>query len=145
MTGTLTPEGAVKQAMLGWDGGAWHKLPMVWGYSGIAEESLADTNLPGGTNNINGTAVPAGEIWVITHANVRYIGTNPTLLRIKVVGLATLIDIAEDKSPVSDKYLFWDGKIYLQEGDYVRFTAYGATATDDLYGHYAGYKMKIAE
>lgn len=146
MPGITDPaEEYFKDGLWGWDGSAWRKLPLLWGFGGVVEEKVQDTGLDAGDNNLGGAAVPAGEIWVVTSASCLYVGTAPDKMRIYAVGLASALPLLEETSVVSDVFCSWSGTAVLQEDDYVRLWVKGATAGDDAYLYYAGYKMKIAE
>jgi len=118
-----------------------HSGERLVGFSGIAEEALVNTNLAAGSNVLNGSAVPTGEVWKITSACIRYVGTTPSGLYIMAVGLAGGMVIHYDTSPSAGVWYFWGGELYLQAGDYMRGGVWGATAGDDLYFRYAGLKM----
>jgi len=111
------------------------------GFSGIVEEALINTNLAAGANALNGSTVPAGEVWKVTAATIHYSGTPPSELLIMAVGLAEELVIFHEPSPVSGTWYFWGGEIYLQSGDYMCGVVTGATAGDDLRFRYAGIKM----
>jgi len=111
------------------------------GFSGIVEEGLSNLNLAAGTNSLDGTPVPAGEIWKILNAAVIYYGTAPSALLILAEGLALGLPLLHEVGPSASLWYIWSGEVYLQEGDYMRAFVFGATAGDDLHFRYAGIKM----
>lgn len=113
----------------------------VMGFGGIVEEALSDTSLDAGTNTLGGTTVPSGEIHVITQVVAQYIGTVPTQTFIFAVGLAGDIVVLDQASPTSGIYYPATVNVILQSGDEMRCRVNGATAGDDLFFRYAGYKF----
>jgi len=118
-----------------------HSNERLVGFSGIVEEALINKDLLAGTNTLNGSAVPVGEVWKVTAATIHYSGTPPSALFIMAVGLADELMILHKPSPSSETWYFWNGEIYLQSGDYMCGVVTGATAGDDLRFRYAGIKM----
>lgn len=47
----------------GWDGTAWRKLAMVWGYTDTYAESIQENSDVAGTYQMELATVPAGEVW----------------------------------------------------------------------------------
>lgn len=113
----------------------------VRNFEGIVEEKLSDTALAAGNNTLTGTAVPTGEIHVITLVQFVYVGTGPTRVYIDVNGLATNIVIFNQESPASGQRYPYNCKVYAQAGDQLRANVQGATLNDDLFFAYAGYKF----
>jgi len=144
MVGPTNPsEEHFHRGLWGFDGNVWRKLQLLFGFGGIVEEALVDDDLAGGTNALYGSYVPAGEIWIIQNAGIYYLGTDPTRLQILASGLAEDVRLLYESSPSSDVWYCWGGTCILQEGDRVGGLVNGATAGDDLYFRYAGYKMEI--
>lgn len=111
------------------------------GLSGIVEELLSDTSLDAGANNLDGTAVPSGEMHVITHAYIQYVGTVPDRVQIQAVGLADTMIFFNQEDPVSLMPYPVQLGVVLQGGDKMRGTVEGATAGNNLYFRYCGYKF----
>ena len=129
----------------GWDGAAWRKLPLLWGYSDIAGEDLADTNLSVGMNTLYGAIVPAGEIIIVRQISMQYTGTPPTKLYSRASGTPGSPVLLYQDSPASTTWYVTTCFQLLEPGDRLTGTVEGATATDNLLFYYSGYKMKIAE
>jgi len=144
MVGPTNPsEEHFHRGIWGFDGDVWRKLQLLFGFGGIVEESLSDTNLDAGLNSLKGALVPAGEIWVVQNAMISYVGTAPTKISIVVTDLAVSLALLAIASPVSGQDYCWGGTCILQEGDQMSAWVTGATAGDDLYFRYAGYRMEI--
>ena len=79
MTGTLTPEGAIKNAILAWDGTDWRKQPLIFGYSDRYAEAENNNAHAAGNFTLTFTAVPAGEIWTLQMLTARNISTNTSI------------------------------------------------------------------
>lgn len=113
----------------------------LFSFSGVLEEAVENLNLSVGSNNLDGTPVPSGEIWKVLYTAIRYDGTVPTSINSLAKGLAGGIPLIQQLSPVSTRWYFLTEVIYLQEGDYMNANVEGATAGDNLYLRYAGIKM----
>ena len=137
--------GRLFTALHGWDGSAWRKLPLIWGYSDRMEESVSDTETTTADEEVSTTPVPAGEVHVVQAACVRWIGASCTGIQIQAVGGGTYAMLYETLSPVSGSWYMWSGEMVLKQGDRFRAPFTGLTAGDNIYLRVWGYKMKIAE
>ena len=131
------------QGKWGWDGSVWRKLPLLWGYSGLIGEDLSETNLDAGVNVLNGTAVPAGEIWVVTAVSMKYIGAGGTDMHAYTIGTPGTAFLQSIYTIVSDQWYNARVHVILAQGDYIRGTIGGAILGDDFHVWYSGYKMNI--
>lgn len=122
---------------------AWQKLSMLWGFSDYLSEGLVDTNLSAGFNALDGTVVPSGEVWVITTGAIMYVGTSPTAIQIVPDVNSVACPCLYQASPTSAIWYCVNGTFILAEGDKFRARVDGATAGDDLYLRYNGYKMEV--
>ena len=129
----------------GWDGSNWRKNPIPLGFTDIVEETLLDEDLDAGTNNLDGTAVPAGEIWRILIVNYRTVSASVSSAVARAFGLATAIIIEQQIPPTSGSWYPVQCETLLQEGDYMSLLVLNATSGDKAYMRYAGHKIKIAE
>lgn len=108
---------------------------------GVVKEERVNTNLSAGANGLNGTAVPAGKLYVITQVTGMYLGTPPSFLRLLInIGGINLL-IHEERSITSGRWYSVSVNLYLSAGDYVAAYVEGATAGDDLTLQYCGYAM----
>jgi len=145
MTKTLTPEGAEKIAGMGWDGAAWHKLPMVWGYSTHFFYRAIDESATAGDNLLAIPIPPAGEVWTVTQ--LAAMNTITVCTRISFVVRAGGVDyyLCGKDSPAAGEVVSLASHIILGEGDQLRGYYEGCVAADDIYLYASGYKMKVAE
>ncbi len=113
----------------------------LFGFSGIVSEEKSNTNLSAGNNALYGSSVPAGEVWVIKQVTLRYVGTSPTRIyaHLSVGGVA--VELLDVESPVSGARNPAAVDVLLEEGDKVIARVEGATAGDDFYLRYCGYKL----
>lgn len=128
----------------GYDGSAWRKLPLVWGYTDRYAEPVYDLTMPAGWSDLSGTAVPAGEVWRVTGAS--FIVTSASCTQARVVMSAAGIDIvlANQLSPVSDQLYPFAFDVTLKAVDYMYARYYGMTLNDDAYLWLWGSKMNVA-
>lgn len=142
---TQTAAADLTPGVCGWRGDSWYKLPMLWGYSGLAGQDLEDTNLSADTNYLIGATVDPGELLVVLHVSVVYVGTVPTEVRVFTSGTPGTPILLTKLTPTSGVWYSERCHAILAAGDHIRAEVYGATATDDFYFRYSGYTMKITE
>lgn len=146
MTGITDPsEAYFKDGLWAWDGTRWRKQPLQFGFSELAGENLSNTNLAAGLNNLNGAAVAAGELLIVRQVALMYVGTPPTLAGVYVAGAPGTPYVAIKYNITSARWYVASCFLVLEAGDFVTCLVDGATATDDLYFRYSGYKMSIVE
>lgn len=129
----------------GWDGAAWRKLPLLWGYSESLEEERVDTNASVTSDFLIGTVVPAGEVWIIDAVCAVDVTTNITLIRFAVDTAIGGVFFHAAAPGAADEYVYWDGHLTLAEGKKIIAFFSGTVAGDDIYLRYSGYKMLITE
>lgn len=130
----------------GWIGSAWHKNPLLMGYSGVVRDQQSDTNLDAGTNTLDSDTVPAGEVWVLTNISYRYVGTVTNCsLYVTIYDGSTATYLSSKAAGTVASALFYnvEGPIVLAAGEKIRLTVFTATATDDCTLHISGYKFDI--
>ena len=131
-------------ANYGWDGAAWRKLPLIWGYSDRYAETVSNLSAVAGVNILLGTVVPPGQVWVVQSIaasdNTSVAGT----LTLEVFGAAVEGMVKYDAALVAGAQTVWTGNIVMLENDRVRAVFTGCTLNDDLYLRTWGYKMRIA-
>lgn len=114
-------------------------------YTDVVYEGVSNTSLSAGSNNIDSTAVPAGEVHVITNISVSYTGTvSGVSLRATLFesGVGGYVVFQEDS--ISSTYWYdRQGNWVLPAGDYVRLVVSGATLNDDAYLRITGYKFSV--
>lgn len=127
----------------GWIGSAWQKQPMLFGVSGTITRSWNNTSLSAGANNVDDSAVPAGEIWIITNMTSNYSGTIPNSVRPRVVlgGVSAVVDSIV--SPSSGTIYVSQGWWVLEEDDFLRMQIVQATAGDAFYATACGFRIDV--
>ena len=145
MSGITDPtEEYFKDGLWGWDGTQWRKAGLPLWYGGRVIQQVATNNATAGINSLEGSTVPAGEIWVIQVANA--IDINSTLNRILIYCLADGIALmlASEYSVPANHWVIVYPQIVIVPGDHLVAFFDSCTAGDDLYLRYAGYKVKLA-
>jgi len=145
MTKTLTPEGAEKIAAHGWVNAAWHKLPMIWGYSATLYDRSVGESVAAGDNILALSTPPAGEVWVVTNIAALDLDTAITSIVFAVRVGTTDYYICAKSDPAAGEVLSLASQVVLSSADQLRAYFDGCTAGDNLYLWGSGYKMKVAE
>lgn len=127
----------------GWISGAWQKDPLRLGYSGKEEEELTIGSASTGTNTMTGTAVPAGEIWILEAVAAVDLTNAPARIMIGAImgGLATRFH--RDENPVAGVDSGWTGQVLLEPGDQVSVQFHGVTSGDSLRARYSARRIDI--
>jgi len=113
----------------------------IFAFESIVEESKY-YGIPGAGNyTLDGSPVPSGKVWMLTHATIRYDGTPPTSMELYILGLAASMTLIGRFVPASGVWYTWTGQIYPQAGDYLQLSVVGATGTDGIYLRYCGVQM----
>lgn len=129
----------------GWDGAAWRKLPLLWGYTDRLFYRGFTSNATTGDNSFVSGAVPTGEIWVLKSASTRNVNTASTRQWMGFVTSPAGGWFHIDPSVPANETSEWAGEIILQAGDNISFLMRDCTSGDDIEVLAFGYKMKIAE
>lgn len=129
----------------GWDGSAWHKLPLLWGYSSIYNESKQDLEAASPNDTLVTTGVAAGHLHVLEVVSAFNNTSLSTSILLAVTSGGISATFLPTYSPAAGYRCVWVGKLVLAEGDTITAFFNGVTAGDDLYMRLHGYKMKIAE
>jgi len=129
----------------GWDGSAWHKLALVWGYSEKWAWVMDGTQSGDGNFVASTNVVPAGEIWILQCIYIR----NQTGARgyqdLRVYGGGGYCVMGYSATPGVNEPLIWNGQIVLEEDDYARVLQTSCLNGDVIGACAWGYKMKVAE
>lgn len=110
-------------------------------YKGELLKRHVETNADAGTNYLDGTAVPAGEVWVICWIMAYNNDRASSTVTLRFYDGSS--DYWAKGGVPAAQYVgvSWAGEQVLEEGHSVQATLRGATAGDDLYLFYGGYKM----
>jgi len=144
MPGITNPtEEYFKDGLWGWDGTRWRKAGLLFSYTAEILGQAVDTTASTGVNDLLGTAVPAGEVWVITAMEVHNITSGVSAALLGVMRSSVFYAAASCGALAQVVGLPWGGTIYLVAGDRAAGRLKGCTAGDDIYFTYFGYKMAI--
>ena len=129
----------------GWDGVAWHKLPMLWGFSDILHLIVFDPDSGGGNVQLNMTTVPEGEVWVIQSLQIRDRDTACSRVEMQIRNGGYQGTLLVDYAPVADRHTTLAGLWTLGEDDFIASYWDGVGLNDRIEAFAHGYKMKISE
>lgn len=129
----------------GWDGAAWRKLPLVWGYYNRWLNDLSGTKDGDGVYDAPTTAVPAGSVYVLECISIRNKTRAPSKIEASIVSGGETYVIAVDTTPAQWIPLVYSSRLTLKEGDQIAISVEGCLDNDVLVGAAWGYEMKIAE
>jgi len=95
--------------------------------------------------SLDGSAVPAGEVWVITAADAADTDNmcEYVYIRVRTDADGDQVVLAASRFQMEDVNLCWQGQICLEAGHFLRALFGGSTAGDELTLRYWGYKVKV--
>jgi len=131
--------------IMGWDGSAWRKLPMLWGYSDRWVESKSGSASGGGDATATATGVVAGYVYVLQALHVTHNAGVNKLLRAWVTDGASTVSLVDEPTATSGGRYTWAGELVLKEDDTVVGTASAPGDTKSVFLRVWGYKMKVGE
>ncbi len=104
-----------------WISGQWFKQPMILGYSGVAKYDYGLAAPSGATYERDGTAVPAGEIWVLQHASMWNEADTIASMAIYLNSISYYTPLVVANNPSANTAVIWNGSLVMEEGDYLSF------------------------
>jgi len=127
----------------GYDGAAWRKQPLIWGYTDRIVEAVVVADATVGTNYLALGVVPAGEVWVIEAMSGTDDTTVPTGVLFGAYNGSAWLWMKQVAAPVVSVYADYQGVLRLKAGDNCAVVFLGCTLNDNLYANFVGYKMSI--
>ena len=137
--------GMVQARNYGWDGAAWRKNNLIFGYYDTYDEVLSNTAATVGTNYLTSSAVPAGQIYVVRAMLAKNTVTANTRTELQKYAGAVEYIVKQQLSPAIGFGVEFSGWITLKPTQQVRAMFVGCVAGDDIYLHITGYKMQITQ
>lgn len=146
MPGITNPaEPYFKDGVWGWDGSAWHKLPMLFGYSDVWSEVKNSLNVAAGDLVVYFDTIDPGQVVVVTNFNLRCAQNNATWVELRAVIDGTIVALKAQGTIVANDSVSIQCHVVLKEGDKLGYRYVGATLNDDFHASACGYVMEIAE
>lgn len=120
-----------------------HVDNLILGYNDRYLEEVFDTNASAGSNFLNGSAVPSGEIWIVTILGARNLTRDPSVIYLGIYDGTARRYLGGKATPGTNIHFTMTGPFILKAGDYVTALIMGCGAGDDIYLEANGYKMKV--
>jgi len=129
----------------GWDGAAWRKLPLTWGYSDRWVQPVQGAASGAGDASASTTAVAGGYVYVLQALHASHTAAANKSLSVYLHNGGAYIALLENLTAVPGTKYTWTGEAVLKEGDTVYAEVVAPGDTRIVYLRVWGYKMKIAE
>lgn len=129
----------------GWDGAAWHKLTLLWGYSDRL--SVNQNFTAAGAGNATGVmfTVPADYVYVVQAVVAWHnAGVAKGVQAYMYDGANTTLFIYEPTAVSGYRYM-WQGELSVKEGDLMQIWCGAPGDGKKVYGQVWGYTMRVAE
>lgn len=127
----------------GFDGTLWRKLNLLWGYNDQLFEKKVNLAALLGDNILYHTAVPAGEVWVVTGASAVDANT-ATRIQLGMSGGGTFSIIWDYGTPAPGVWVATPAENIVLKAGALMWTDFLVCAVgDDIYSSIWGYKMKV--
>lgn len=137
--------GLLHTALHGWDGAAWHKLPMVWGYTDRLFKETSSNTGAAGARSLSIIHNVVGEVWVLEQVAAQNANTAPTRIIIETTDGATGIPLVDGGVLTAGRWTTWHGRLTLKKDDVVNVLFVDCALDDTVFLRARGYIMKIAE
>ena len=118
---------------------------LIFGYNDQYAEVVSSTNAVVGTNELLGTVVPSGEVWVVTAALAFDVQTAASAICIGLYDGSEYYYAIREKSPAAASPVNLVSTYVMKPGDKALGRFFGCVAGDDIYAHFLGYKMKLSQ
>jgi hypothetical protein len=146
MSGITNPaEKYFKDGLWTFDGTVWRPQNQLFAYRDSYWQQVSNLSPGAGIITLNGTAVPAGEVWVVTNMYARNDTTATSTVALLVTDTVTNFYVDDSLYYALPRSLRWSGQAVLKATWLARAIFSGVVAGDDLYAWFSGYKFKIAE
>ena len=132
-----------KDGTWGWDGTRWRKLPLTWGYTDVYIENVRTNDAVAGLNDLDGSLVPAGEVWVVTNVVLFNTDSATTIIDMQVWLSPDAVLVRRVRDAIANYSAEWAGQVYLKAGYRMRAEFSGCTLNDNLRANFLGYKMAV--
>lgn len=139
-----SPLTSIQAQQYGYDGAAWHKLSMLWGFTERWVENLDVSCDDSGFVLKRSIAVAAGYVHVVEAAACKLQQRQTTSVSIECRGNGINTPLNAVATLNANTYLFWAGRATLEEGDQIQIYVSGTEENDIFSGRVWGYKMKVA-
>ena len=126
-----------------YDGAAWRRSNLLFGYNAIWDEDLGGT-ATGATYTVATSVVPAGELWILQGLSCNNQTRATTYGQAAVVKASGAYVILDDVRPLP-QYVsaLAIGQFVLGEGDQAYVSIGGCQVGDTILAGLVGYKMKL--
>lgn len=126
-----------------YDGSAWRKSNLLFGYNAIWDEDLGGT-ATGASYYDTTSTIPSGEVWVLQAISARNTTRNPTWVFTYVVRASGAdVYLSADATPGTNIPGLAVGNWVLGPGDVAYIYLTGCQADDVIQAGVIGYKMKL--
>ena len=132
-----------KDGNWGWDGTQWRKLNLVWGLYEQYYEEEGNPDADAGTNTLDFSTVPPGEVWIITAASAVDVDSAALVVGFILQGTGKYGYLANKVPIAANEICAFQCNWILEPGDNLRAYFLGCTALDDIRAYANGYKMQI--
>jgi len=137
-------QGEKDRQLYGWDGSAWQKLGLLFGYYDVYSEYIKHT-ASAGDNIVYSSIVPSDELWIINSTYARNVTKNIDIL-FQIYDGSTYIRIDNQTQTSTGFGVIFRlyNPIVIKPGERTATAFWGCNANDILELHLRGYKMKIS-
>lgn len=129
----------------GWDGAAWHKLAMLWGYSDRWQQTCTGTAVGAGHVIVTTTPVSAGYVYVLQRVALWHNAAAAKIVSIDLLAPPAATNIYHDVTLAPGVFHPFVCEAVLKEDDYVQGVCSSPGDARSFSMAVWGYKMRVAE
>jgi len=134
-----------KDGLWTFDGSVWRPQSQLFGVRSGYHEAPENGDAASGTNYVNGSTVPAGEIWVVTAIAAVNFGTAACVIKLHAGPSGSEIQMDQTDYYTPTRAVFRALWLPLIAGDRARAEFQGCTLHDRVVLELHGFKFKVAE
>lgn len=123
-------DGKISIASHGYLNSVWQPNPLQLGFSDAKRINVSE-QATGATHNVESSAVPTGELWVVEMITGRDQTSAPNRIQLGMYN-SQLYPVLIDTAPTANNWTVWTGAVLLEEGDKLRANFQGCSINDTL-------------
>jgi hypothetical protein len=133
----------INTQLLVYDSSAWVKSPIIFGYSAMISEMVNTTSAGGGTESLNHSTVPEGEVWVITAWNAFSVQGTAGQFRGLITGYGDQQQHFRTGTITAQTSIEVTTPVILKEDGYLVSQFRTCAVGEVIYSNINGFKMKV--
>lgn len=133
----------LQPGMNAYDGAAWHKQPLIWGFTDRWGERATGVSTGGAATNALTIAVPAGYVYKLEGWTIEHNDTGAKTVYLSCVSSSVTVQMYSSQSFAQNTQVYGVNQFTLIEDDQIQFTVWGLVSGKTAYLDVWGSIMKV--